>query len=79
MLDQPAQTRRISAEITERDALRTAEAWLHQHEQDARLSLVKPRPQAWDWVLVLEEARNFILAVAALGAVCYGLLSIGGM
>lgn len=71
------QMQRLDRDNTERNTLRTAEAWLD--EQDARLSLVKPRPQAWDWVLVLEEARNFILAVAALGAVCYGLLSIGGM
>lgn len=71
------QMQRVESEMTERDAIRAAEAWLA--DQDARLSMMRPRHREWDWPLVLEEARNFLLAVTVLGLALYGLLSIGGL
>jgi len=60
-----------------RVTIRTAEAWLA--EQDARLSAAKPRPRDFDWPLVLQEARGFLIFAVLIGGAVYGLLSRGGM
>ena len=77
MFDQSSQSRRIQSEITEREALRTAEAWLA--DQDARLAMTKPRPtdpRADEWA---RGARDAVLFMAVAFVVIFGLLSIGGM
>lgn len=62
--------------MSERHAIRTAEAWLA--EQDARLSRAKPRPDqptAQDW---REGFRDGILFTICMGIAVYAMLSIGG-
>ena len=63
--------------MRERDAIRTAEAWLA--EQDAAFQRAHIRKQVTDWEMILTEARNFAAFVLAAAVVVYGLLSIGGM
>lgn len=49
--------------------IRTAEAL----DIDARLSAAKPRPQSFDWPMVLQEGKRFIVFlgfVALVFAVC---------
>ena len=76
MFDAP-QIKRLRSEMTERDALRTAEAWLADHEQNERLARMTPRqtdPIAAMWA---KEAREFVLLVACAFVVLFAFLSIG--
>lgn len=63
--------------MSERKAIRTAEAWLA--EQDARLAAAKPRPREFDWPLVLAEARDLMIFAVVAGGVVYACLSLGGV
>lgn len=58
-----------------REPIRTAGAL----DIDARLSAAKPRPQSFDWVMVLQEARDLLIFAAVAGGVVYACLSIGGV
>lgn len=63
--------------MREREAIRTAEAWLA--EQDEAFRRAHIRKQVTDWELILTEARNFVaFAVVAILTV-YAVLSIGGV
>ena len=60
--------------MRERDALRTAEAWLA--EQDEAFARAHIRKQSRDWQMIAEEARRFVaFAVVAFVGV-YALLSL---
>ena len=76
MLDHFAapQMQRIDRENTERGNLRTAEAWLAQHEQDERLARMTPRHRDPEFLLNL---REFIAFCVVIGAGCGLLLAIG--
>jgi hypothetical protein len=74
MFDAP-QIKRLRSEMTERDALRTAEAWLA--DQDARLAMTKPRPIPRPVFIV--ELREFIAFCIFMGAGVGVLLAIWGM
>lgn len=60
--------------MRERDAIRTAEAWLA--EQDEAFARAHIRKQSRDWQMIAEELRGFIaFAVVAFVGV-YALLSL---
>jgi hypothetical protein len=51
------------------EPIRTAEAL----DIDARLAAAKPRPQSFDWPMVLQEGARFVVLlgfIAAVFAVC---------
>lgn len=61
--------------MTEKEAIRTAEAWLA--EQDEAFARAHIRKQSRDWQMIAEELRGFIaFAVVAFVGV-FALLSIG--
>ena len=60
--------------MRERDALRTAEAWLA--EQDAAFQRAHIRKQTRDWEMILTEARNFLAFVFVAFVGIYALLSL---
>lgn len=62
--------------MREKDAIRTAEAWLA--EQDARLSRAKPRPEeptAAEWAQGFADGIGFCLVAAVVVFLC---MAIGG-
>lgn len=76
MFDAP-QMKRIDAEMTEREALRTAEAWLSENDQNERLARMTPRQIDYRAEMLAKEARQFALFAACAAVVLYAFLSIG--
>lgn len=60
--------------MRERDAIRTAEAWLA--EQDEAFRRAPIRPAEFDWPMVLEEARNLVAFAFVAFVAVYAVLSL---
>lgn len=58
-----------------REPIRTAEAL----DIDARLSATKPRPQSFDWPMVLQEGARFVVLLGFVALVFAVCLTRGGL